>query len=60
MIMYSKNHVTYNHIFWVFLMFYQILLLPQVKHCAIIAYEVGIYNLPYELLKDLKLRILGK
>ena len=41
-------------------MFYQILLLPQVKHCAIIAYEVGIYKLPYELLKDLKLRILGK
>ena len=41
-------------------MFYQILLSPQVKRCAIIAYEDGIYKLPYELLKDLRLRILGK
>ena len=41
------------------LMFYQILLSPQVKRWAIITYEHGIYELPHELPNDLKLRILG-
>ena len=36
-------------------MFYQILLSPQVKHCAIITYKHGIYELP----NDLRLNILG-
>ena len=40
-------------------MFYQIFLSPQVKQCAIITYEDGIYDLPHELPNDLKLRILG-
>ena len=46
-------------IFWDFLMLYQIILLPQVKRCAIITYKHDIYELPHELLNDLKLRILG-
>ena len=37
-------------------MFHQIFLSPQVKRCAIITYEHGIYELPY----DLRLRKLGK
>ena len=41
------------------LMFYQIFLSPQVKRWAIINYEHGIYELPHELPKDLRLRILG-
>ena len=45
-------------IFWDFLLFYQIFLSPQVKQCAIISYKHGIYELPNELLNDLKLRIL--
>ena len=36
-------------------MFYQIFLSPQVKRCAIITYEHGIYELP----SDLRLTILG-
>ena len=36
-------------------MFYQIFLSPQVKRCAIITYEYGIYKLPNELLNDLGL-----
>ena len=32
---------------------------PQVKRCAIITYKHGIYELPYELPNDLRLRILG-
>ena len=39
-------------------MFYQILLSPQVKRWAIITYEHDIYQLPHELLNDLRLRIL--
>ena len=35
-------------------MFYQILLLPQVKQCAITTYKHGIYDLPQELPNDLK------
>ena len=45
-------------IFWDFLLFHQIFLSPQVKQCAIISYKHGIYELPNELLNDLKLRIL--
>ena len=37
-------------------MFYQILLLPQVKQNVIISNKHGIYELPYELPNDLKLR----
>ena len=36
-------------------MFYQIF---PVKQCAIITYKHGIYQLPHELPKDLKLKIL--
>ena len=39
-------------------MFYQIFLSPQVKRCAIITYEHGIYELPQELPKNLRFRIL--
>ena len=38
-------------------MFYQILLLPQVKRSAIISNKHGLYELPQELPKDL--RIIG-
>ena len=37
-------------------MFYQIFLSPQVKRYAIITYKHGIYELPYELPKNLRLR----
>ena len=40
-------------------MFYQIFLSPQVKRCTIITYKHSIYELPHELPKDLRLRILG-
>ena len=40
-------------------MFYQTLLSPQVKRCAIITYKHGIYELPHELPNDLRLRTLG-
>ena len=46
-------------IFWDFLMFYQIFFLPQVKWCAIITYKRDMYELPHELLNDLRLRIVG-
>ena len=47
-------------IFRDFLMFYQILLSPQVKRSAIISLKHGIYELPHELANDLRLlRILG-
>ena len=46
-------------IFWDFLMFYQIFLSPQIKWWAIITYKHGIFELPHELLDDLRLRILG-
>ena len=41
-------------------MFYQIILSPQVKRCAIIAYKHGIYELPHELQNDLRLKDLRK
>ena len=40
-------------------MFYQIFLSAQVKQWAIITYKHGIYELPYKLPNDLRLRILG-
>ena len=40
-------------------MFQQILLSPQVKRCAIITYQHGIYELPHELPNDLQLRLIG-
>ena len=36
-------------IFWDFLIFYKIFLSPQVKRCAIITCEHGIYELPNDL-----------
>ena len=36
-------------------MFNQIFLSPQVKWCAIIIYQLGIYKLPHELPNDLRL-----
>ena len=46
-------------IFLDFLMFYQIILSQQVKRWAMITYKHGIYELPHELLNDLRLRNLG-
>ena len=46
-------------IFWDFLISYQVFLSPQVKQWAIITCEYVIYELPYELANDLRLRILG-
>ena len=43
-------------IFWDFLMFCQIFILPQVKRCAIITYKHSIYELPHKLPSDLRLR----
>ena len=40
-------------------MLYQIFLSPKVKPSAIISNKHGIYELPHELSKDLRLRILG-
>ena len=40
-------------------MFYQIFLSPQVKLLAIITYKHGINELPHELPKDLRLKILA-
>ena len=42
-----------------FLMFYQIFFSPQVKQCTIITYKHGMCEILYELLNDLRLRILG-
>ena len=39
-------------------MFYQILLSPQVKQCAIITYKHDLYELPHELPNNLRPRIL--
>ena len=38
-------------------MFRQIFLSPQVKRCAIITYKDGVYELPHELPKNLRLNI---
>ena len=46
-------------IFRDFLMFYQILLSPQMKRSAIISNKHGISELPQELPNDLRLRKLG-
>ena len=40
-------------------MFYQIFHSPVVKPWVIITYKDGIYELPHELLNNLRLRILG-
>ena len=40
-------------------MFLQIFLSSQVKQCVIITYKHGIYELPHNLLKEMKLKILG-
>ena len=45
-------------IFWDFLMFHQVFLLPQVKRNAIFSNKHGVYELPSKLLNDLKVRIL--
>ena len=41
------------------LMFYQILLSPQVKRSAFVTYKHGKYELSHELPNDLRLRIIG-
>ena len=46
-------------IFWNFLMFCQIFLAPQMKRCANITNKHRKYELPHELLNDLRLKILG-
>ena len=45
-------------ILWDFLMLYQISLSPQVKRIVIIGNKQGVYELPRELVNDLRLRIL--
>ena len=45
-------------ILWDFLMLYQISLSPQVKRSVIIGNKQGVYELPRELVNDLRLRIL--
>ena len=40
-------------------MFYQIFLSSQVKRCAIITYQHGIYELPHGLPNNVRLRKLG-
>ena len=47
-------------IFWDFLVFYQILLSPQVKQNVIITNKHVIYKLPHELRNDIGMKILGK
>ena len=44
---------------WNFLMFYQILLSPQVKRSVIISNKQGVYKLVHKLLNNLRLSILG-
>ena len=39
-------------------MFYQTFFLAQVKQCAIITNKHGIYELPHELINDLRLMTL--
>ena len=54
-----KKKILHTLIFIIFrdsLMFYQVFFSPQVKRCAIITYKHGIYELPNELPKDLRLR----
>ena len=46
-------------VFWDFLIFYQMLLSPQVKWSVIISNKHGIYKMPHELPNDLTLMILG-
>ena len=46
-------------IFGEFLILYQFFVSQQVKRNVIISNKFGIYELPQELLNDLKLRILG-
>ena len=56
---YSNFTIIMVILFWVFLMFYQIFLFPQVKQSKIISNKHGIYKMPHEMLNDVKLRILG-
>ena len=44
---------------WNILMFYQILLSPQVKRSVIISNKQGVYRLAHKLLNNLRLSILG-
>ena len=44
---------------WNFLMFVRLFLSLQVKQSVIISIKHGIYECPYELPNDLRLRILG-
>ena len=58
-LMQELHKPVYAIMIWDFSMFYQIFLSPQVKQCAIITNKYGIYELPYELRNNLRLRILG-
>ena len=56
----KKKLETINFIIvWEIFMFYQMMLLPQVKRCATISNKHGIYELTHELPNDLGLKILG-
>ena len=46
-------------ILWDFLMIYQIFLSPQVKQTVISINKQGVYELPHELLNNLRFKILG-
>ena len=43
----------------IFIIFWDPLMSPQVKLCAIITYKHGVYKLPHDLPNDLRLTILG-
>ena len=51
---------TMDIIFWEFFLLYQIFFSPQVQKSLISSNKHGIYELPDELPKDLRLRMLGK
>ena len=56
-----RKSVSHNHFHNILrlLMFYQVLLSPQVKRWAIITYKHGIYELPHKLPNDFRLRKVG-
>ena len=51
--------LTYNHFHNILRLFDALTIFPQLKQSAIITYADGMYELPNELLIDLKLKILA-
>ena len=52
---FSFSSAIMDTIFWDFLILYHIFFSPQVKRSVIISNKHGIYELPHELRKDLRL-----